>query len=78
MIDTADKETGWRAKAHKIIAAECLASYLQSNTPRRKRHRPYAVPALAAMLVDCLNRNDEHAAKAIYQRIALGLPGLAA
>jgi hypothetical protein len=71
--------TGWEAKAHRIIAAECLASYLQTNTrpdgQRYRRHRPYAVPATAEALVRCLGTNDEAGAKAIFLRIAAGVPG---
>ena len=60
----------WRDKAQREITAMCAASYRQvnymKNGRKRKRHVPYAVPALARDLVDCLGRDDEMRAKAIF------------
>lgn len=69
----------WEERAHKIIAAMSRASYEQANRlpngKLRKRHRPYAIPSDAQTLVDCLGRNDEEAAKALFiLRAALNLP----
>jgi hypothetical protein len=60
----------WQAKAHRLIADMCEASYRQANTKphggRYQRHRPYSVPALAQALIACLTREDEEAAKRIF------------
>ena len=60
----------WEEKAHKIISELCLASYAQANVlPNgrlRKKHVPYSVPNEARFLVDCLKRQDEHAAKGYF------------
>ena len=64
----------WKLKAHRIIGNVCRASMLAANPPGRKRHTPYAVPELAADLIACLNRDDEHGAKALF----LTYDGLAA
>lgn len=60
----------WRDKANREIAKLCLASWRQANVKAdgtiRKRHVPYAVPELAQTLVDCLKRDDEQTAKAIF------------
>lgn len=70
----------WRAKANRIIAKECLESWKSANMfpdgRRRKRHVPYSVPVTSANLVRCLAENDEAGAKHIFQRLALGLPGV--
>jgi hypothetical protein len=57
-------------KAHRIIAALSLASWravnVLPNGKRRARHVPYSIPDTARQLIDALNRDDEHAAKAIF------------
>ena len=55
----------WEEKAHRIIAAYCRTSYLQTNPPPTKpgtckRHRPYHVPSIAHALVSALAIHDEH------------------
>lgn len=73
----------WRQKANRIIAELCSESYRQRNLlsngqRRRKRHRQYSVPPTVEWLVDCLNRDDEETAKAIFLDLNLrdlaGLP----
>ena len=58
----------WHDKAHELIAAMCMESYRQMNpvSKKRKKHVQYAVPALAQLLVECLNKNDEERAKSIF------------
>lgn len=71
-------EDGWRAKANKIIGEMCLAAWrkanIKPNGQRYKKSRPYAVPADAAFLVECLGSHDheraEHDAKAMFMRLA--------
>lgn len=53
----------WEDKAHKVIAALCLAAWEQANPKGRngqrpKKHRPYQVPDLAANLVVALGLHD--------------------
>lgn len=73
-IQSALLEETWQDKAHRVIAECCKTSYLHSNQmPNgrlRKRHVPYAVPALAEDLIGCLKRNDEVQAKALFIRLA--------
>ena len=68
--DLTDADDAWRSKAHRIIADECHAAWLKANTKqdgKRYRHRrPYAIPALAEMLVACLNTNDEERANRLF------------
>jgi len=68
--DLTDADDAWRSKAHRIIAEECHAAWLEANTKRDgkrcRRQRPYAVPTLAEMLVACLNANDEERAKSLF------------
>jgi hypothetical protein len=60
----------WRIKADRLIFKLSRQSHQQAQ--RRpgggsyKRHHPYAVPDLARQLVECLNTNDEHRAKALF------------
>jgi len=60
----------WHAKAHRLIAEMCQASYAHANRKADgtlyRRHRPYSVPALAGELVDCLGANNEEGAKAVF------------
>lgn len=60
----------WEEKAHRRIAAMCLAAFHQANTTRngtrRRRTQPYSVPALAQTLVTVLGRQDEEGAKRIF------------
>ena len=70
----------WHDRAKEIIHSLCKQSFLQVNTYKDyspkddsflgvklyKKHRPYSVPQDALDLLDCLNRNDEHEAKAIF------------
>lgn len=66
----------WHAKADTIIARHSLESYRQANilpNGRARRHYvPYHVPDIARALVECLNRNDEHEAKRLFQVERLG------
>lgn len=63
-------ELAWRHKAERLIARLARQSFEQANMMRngklRKRHVPYALPALAEALVKCLDRNDEERAKALF------------
>ena len=69
-----DNETNrptWRDKAEKEIEAMSMAAYREANFCKRtgkryKEHRQYAIPILAQELVDCLEKNDEERAKAIF------------
>jgi hypothetical protein len=56
-----------RAKAHEMIAADCLASYKAVNPPKRKRkrHVPYSVPQRAADLIAALDADDAERCAAI-------------
>lgn len=49
-------------------------SYLKANVlpcgKLRKKHVPYSVPEDAAFLVQCLQRDDEHSAKALFINLA--------
>ncbi len=56
----------WRQKARDIIAAESLAAYRAANTPKRKRHVPYRLPAIVDALVAALGQDDEHEAKRLF------------
>lgn len=60
----------WRDKANAIISAECSISYRAANFTKvgkkRKKHVQYTVPPIAQALVDCLQKNDERRAKAIF------------
>lgn len=60
----------WRNMARYFIGEMCYSSWRKSNImkngKRRMRHVPYSVPDLAADLVECLDKNDEHKAKAIF------------
>lgn len=60
----------WRDKANSLIARMCRESYLKTNTKKGgglyKKHRPYVVPEAADRLVDCLGRDDEEGAKALF------------
>lgn len=60
----------WRGKAQELIGHMCEASYRQSNTKkdgtRYKKHRAYSVPALAQVLIECLNTDNEEGAKRIF------------
>ncbi len=64
----------WRQKAHVIIAKLNLDAWHKANHDkngkRYKRHRPYTPPEDAQTLVDCLNKNDEERAKALFIRLA--------
>jgi len=60
----------WRNKARSIISAECSASYKAVNFTKAgkklKKHVPHTVPPIAQALVECLQKNDECRAKAIF------------
>ncbi len=61
----------WQDKAHRLIYNACSQSYEQAQISRLtgKRYRshvPYSVPQFAEDLIDCLNRNDEEKAKALF------------
>lgn len=60
----------WQDKAHKLIAEMCLQSYRQQNPDRKGKsilqHKPYSVPALAQVLIACLDTDNEEAAKHVF------------
>lgn len=61
----------WAKKAYRLISIMCEQSYRQANPePKvpgtRRKHKPYAVPALAQDLIRCLNTDDEVEAKRIF------------
>lgn len=60
----------WREKANRIIYQLCERSYVQANTSktgkRSRKHRPYAVPDEAQILVECLRDDNEEKAKALF------------
>lgn len=60
----------WQEKANRLIYNSAKASFLQANTKPNgelyRRHVPYTVPQIACDLIDCLNRDDEEMAKAIF------------
>lgn len=65
------KRFAWRDKAERLIGTLSQQAYHDANAPKhgrlwRKRHVPYSVPQLAKDLVECLNTNDEHRAKALF------------
>jgi hypothetical protein len=66
--------TPWREKANRVIGQLCRESWRKANHDkngnRYKRHRPYTVPEDAQTLVDCLNKDDEVTAKALFIRLA--------
>jgi hypothetical protein len=66
----------WHHKAQEIIDAHCRAAWRQANIKpngtTRRRHVPYRVPDIAAALVECLNRDDEHEAKRLFEVARLG------
>ena len=66
----------WHRKTEEIIARYSLESYRQANIlpngRARRHHVPYHVPEIARALVECLNRNDEHEAKRLFQVERLG------
>jgi hypothetical protein len=71
-----DKHDSWQDKACSIIAKAAWQGYIKANFrngKKYKRHRPYSLPVYADELVDCLNRNAEEQAKAIFIRLAYGL-----
>lgn len=76
----------WERKAHETIARYCRESWLRANTPNAatmkllqddpsvrlyKKHRPYAVPAIADALVKALAIHDsrarEHEVKRLFE-----------
>jgi hypothetical protein len=62
-----DRLDPWEEKAHRLVAAECLAAWRHANLlpsgKRRARHVPYSVPTSAARLVELLGRKDRRAAE---------------
>lgn len=54
----------WKDKANRIIAALSLEAYKAKNLGKKK-HEPYTIPETASALIDCLNRDDERAAKSL-------------
>jgi len=61
----------WQTKAHRLIAAMCAHAQQKANRlpngRMRRKHRPYAVPADAVRLLECLDTNDEIRAKQLFQ-----------
>ena len=68
--------SAWKDKASQVIAEMSMAAYLAANTRpnggRYRKHRQYRIPDDARMLVECLARDDEEAAKAYFIRRAYG------
>lgn len=68
-------QAAWRDKAEWIIAADAKDAYERANRlPNgrlRKKHMPYTISDRAEQLVKCLGNNDEEAAKAIFQVLAV-------
>ena len=66
--------TPWKEKANREIFRMCAESHRHMNQYSdgtwRKRHAPYSVPWLAEELIDCLNKDDEHRAKAAFIKMA--------
>jgi hypothetical protein len=81
-----DSIAPWERKAHEIIARYCRESWLHANAPNAatrkllrddpsvrlcKKHRPYAVPAIADALVKALSTHDicarEHEIKRLFE-----------
>lgn len=61
----------WRDKAQRLIYLSCKKSYekaqISKDTNKRyKKHVPYIVPEIAENLIECLNKDDEEKAKAIF------------
>lgn len=56
----------WREKANYMIAKLSLGAYKRENPVPGKKHKPYAIPELAADLVVCLDDNDEVRAKSLF------------
>jgi hypothetical protein len=60
----------WHDKADKVIANLCFQSWYETNHNRQgkryKKHRPYAVPEVAADLVECIGTDNEERAKTIF------------
>lgn len=67
---------GWRNKAQRIVADECLASWRQANVTQdgrvRRKHVPYSVPALSQALIEALGNDDEHECKRLFYVQSLG------
>lgn len=67
-------------KAREIIARYALEAYREANTTkrgtRRKRHRPYTVPAIAEALTAALSiadeREREHEIKRLFEIERMG------
>lgn len=59
----------WKDRVNKLVSEMCFESWRKENTKkdgsRYVKHRPYRVPQIACLLVDCLNKNDEARAKAL-------------
>lgn len=70
-----NKDDAWRQKAHRVISDLCSAAYQEEKRryPKRKKVR-YSVPYLAQELVECLHKNDEEKAKAIFIKLAYFSP----
>lgn len=58
--------TTWQDKAHRLIGNLCHESYKQTNPVPGRKHKDYHVPELAKQLIECLNTDDEHRAKALF------------
>ena len=58
----------WR-KAMRVIHEDCHAAWQEENIlpngRKRKKHRPYSVPARAAALVKALGKDDAEAVSAL-------------
>jgi hypothetical protein len=66
----------WHHKAKEIMAAYSLEAYraanIMKNGKARKRHVPYSVPEICVALAACLDRDDEHEAKRLFEVERLG------
>lgn len=58
--------TTWQDKARRLIDTACRQAYVAANPPGTRKHRPYHVPDIARDLIQCLNTDDEHTAKALF------------
>ena len=59
----------WVKKANALVYALCQKSYMQANYKngkKYKKHVPYSVPQEAQDLLDCIQRDDEEGAKAMF------------
>lgn len=56
----------WQGKANRIIAKLSLQAYKTANPKPNRKAKSYRIPDLAADLVECLAKDDEERAKALF------------